>query len=100
MARAAGVKQLVLSHFVPSNDPTVTDQTWLEGARHAVQRRGDPWQRSVGTLTLANPDGETNDRGARAGGALKTRGGRATSALGLTLGDSRLTLGPAGTTHP
>jgi ribonuclease BN (tRNA processing enzyme) len=33
VAQAAGVKTLVLSHFVPVDDPEVTDQTWLEAAR-------------------------------------------------------------------
>lgn len=33
VAQAAGVKTLVLSHLVPSEDPLVTDQMWLEGAR-------------------------------------------------------------------
>ena len=32
VARAAGVKRLVLSHFVPADDPAVTDQMWLEAA--------------------------------------------------------------------
>jgi ribonuclease BN (tRNA processing enzyme) len=38
-ARAAGVKTLVLSHFVPPDDPAVTDQIWLEAAR--VHFRGE-----------------------------------------------------------
>src|SRR5256885_7171497 len=33
VATAAGVKTLVLSHLVPADDPTVTDETWLEAAR-------------------------------------------------------------------
>jgi len=33
VAQAAGVKTLVLSHLVPAEDPLVTDQLWLEGAR-------------------------------------------------------------------
>ena len=33
VAKAAGVKTLVLTHFVPSDDPTHTDEMWLEGAR-------------------------------------------------------------------
>lgn len=33
VAQAAGVKTLVLSHFVPAGDPTVTDQMWLDAAR-------------------------------------------------------------------
>jgi ribonuclease BN (tRNA processing enzyme) len=33
VAQAAGVKTLVLSHFVPADDPLVTDQMWLEAAR-------------------------------------------------------------------
>ena len=32
-AAAAGVQTLVLSHFVPPDDPTVTDAMWREGAR-------------------------------------------------------------------
>jgi len=33
VAQAAGVKTLVLSHFVPADDPEVTDQMWMEAAR-------------------------------------------------------------------
>ena len=33
VATAAGVKTLVLSHFVPADDPTITDQMWMEAAR-------------------------------------------------------------------
>ena len=33
VAREAGVKLLVLSHFVPPDDPTITDQMWLDAAR-------------------------------------------------------------------
>ncbi len=33
VAQAAGVKLLVLSHFVPGADPTVTDDMWLGGVR-------------------------------------------------------------------
>jgi ribonuclease BN (tRNA processing enzyme) len=33
VATAAGVKTLVLSHFVPGDDPAVTDQMWLDAAR-------------------------------------------------------------------
>jgi ribonuclease BN (tRNA processing enzyme) len=33
VAAAAGVKTLVLSHFVPGADPTITDEMWLEGVR-------------------------------------------------------------------
>jgi ribonuclease BN (tRNA processing enzyme) len=33
VAQAAGVKTLVLSHFVPPDDPTVTDEMWIEAAR-------------------------------------------------------------------
>ncbi|MDB5501098.1 MAG: fold metallo-hydrolase [Tardiphaga sp.] len=32
IAAAAGVKVLVLSHFVPGDDPEVTDDNWREGA--------------------------------------------------------------------
>lgn len=32
-AQAAGVGTLVLSHFVPSDDPAVTDRMWIEAAR-------------------------------------------------------------------
>jgi ribonuclease BN (tRNA processing enzyme) len=35
VAEAAGVKTLVLSHFVPGGDPTITDQMWIDAAsRH------------------------------------------------------------------
>jgi len=33
VAAAAGVKTLVLSHLVPSDDPEVTDQMWIDAAR-------------------------------------------------------------------
>ncbi|MEA3179580.1 MAG: hypothetical protein QOI59_3103 [Gammaproteobacteria bacterium] len=33
VAQAAGVKTLVLSHLVPPDDPTVTDQMWIDAAR-------------------------------------------------------------------
>jgi ribonuclease BN (tRNA processing enzyme) len=33
IAQAAGVKQLVLSHLVPADDPAVTDQMWIDAAR-------------------------------------------------------------------
>ena len=33
VAEAAGVKTLVLSHLVPPDDPTITDQMWLDAAR-------------------------------------------------------------------
>jgi ribonuclease BN (tRNA processing enzyme) len=33
VAEAAGVKTLVLTHRVPTDDPTVTDQMWVDAAR-------------------------------------------------------------------
>jgi ribonuclease BN (tRNA processing enzyme) len=33
VAQAAGVKLLVLSHFVPSDDPAITDKMWIDAAR-------------------------------------------------------------------
>jgi ribonuclease BN (tRNA processing enzyme) len=33
VAALAGVKTLVLSHFVPADDPAVTDQMWIDAAR-------------------------------------------------------------------
>jgi ribonuclease BN (tRNA processing enzyme) len=33
IAQAAGVKTLVLSHFVPADDPQVTERMWIEAAR-------------------------------------------------------------------
>jgi len=33
VAKEAGVKTLVLTHFVPVDDPTLTDEMWIEGAR-------------------------------------------------------------------
>jgi len=33
VAQEAGVKTLVLSHFVPADDPAVTDQMWIDAAR-------------------------------------------------------------------
>lgn len=38
VAQAAGVKMLVLSHLVPPDDPTITDQMWIDAAR--MQFRG------------------------------------------------------------
>lgn len=33
VAAAAGVKKLVLTHFVPGDDPAITDAMWTEGVR-------------------------------------------------------------------
>ena len=33
VAREAGVKTLVLSHFVPAEDATITDKMWIDAAR-------------------------------------------------------------------
>lgn len=33
VAQASGVKTLVLSHLIPADDPTVTDQMWIDAAR-------------------------------------------------------------------
>lgn len=33
VAAQAGVKTLVLSHFVPGSDPSITDEQWAEGVR-------------------------------------------------------------------
>lgn len=33
IAAQAGVRTLVLSHFVPGDDPTITDEQWSEGVR-------------------------------------------------------------------
>jgi len=33
IAAQAGVKTLVLSHLVPGNDPSITDEMWIEGIR-------------------------------------------------------------------
>ena len=33
VAQAAGVKTLVLSHLVPADDPTITEQMWIDAAR-------------------------------------------------------------------
>src|SRR4030095_3601607 len=37
IAKAAGVKRLVLSHPVPSDDPAVTDQLWIDAAHKHFQ---------------------------------------------------------------
>lgn len=37
VAAAAGVKTLVLSHFVPGADPSIDDATWTAGARRHFQ---------------------------------------------------------------
>lgn len=33
VAAQAGIKTLVLTHFVPSDDPSITDEQWTEGVR-------------------------------------------------------------------
>jgi ribonuclease BN (tRNA processing enzyme) len=33
VAAAAEVKALVLTHFVPADDPSLTDEMWTEGLR-------------------------------------------------------------------
>jgi ribonuclease BN (tRNA processing enzyme) len=33
VATRAGVKKLVLSHIVPADDPTITDDIWRAGAQ-------------------------------------------------------------------
>ena len=33
VAQAAGVKLLVLSHLIPADDPTITDEMWIKAAR-------------------------------------------------------------------
>jgi ribonuclease BN (tRNA processing enzyme) len=33
VAAQAQVKKLVLSHFVPGDDPSITDAMWIEGVR-------------------------------------------------------------------
>ena len=33
VAQAAGVKTLVLSHFVPGDDPSITETMWADAAR-------------------------------------------------------------------
>jgi ribonuclease BN (tRNA processing enzyme) len=33
VAAAAGVKTLVLNHFVPGDDPSITDEAWTEGVK-------------------------------------------------------------------
>ena len=43
MAQAAGVKTLVLSHFVPPDDPAVTDQMWIDAARDAFPGHSHRW---------------------------------------------------------
>ena len=39
VATAAGVKTLVLSHFVPSDDPQITDEMWADAARRHFKGR-------------------------------------------------------------
>jgi len=39
VAAAAGVKMLVLSHFVPGDDPSITDEMWTEGVRKHYKGR-------------------------------------------------------------
>jgi ribonuclease BN (tRNA processing enzyme) len=39
VAEAAQVKTLVLTHFVPPDDPNITDQMWIDGARSTYKGR-------------------------------------------------------------
>ncbi len=39
IAARAGVKTLVLSHFVPGDDPSITDEQWSEGVRKYFKGR-------------------------------------------------------------
>ena len=39
VADEAGVKTLVLTHFVPGDDPSITDEQWAEGARKHFKGR-------------------------------------------------------------
>jgi ribonuclease BN (tRNA processing enzyme) len=39
VAAQAGVKTLVLSHFVPGDNPSITDEQWAEGARKYFRER-------------------------------------------------------------
>jgi len=39
VATQAGVKTLVLSHFVPGDDPSITDEQWSEGVRKTFKGR-------------------------------------------------------------
>ena len=39
IAGQAGVKTLVLTHFVPGNDPSITDEQWSEGVRKHFKGR-------------------------------------------------------------
>lgn len=39
IAAQAGVKTLVLSHFVPGDDPTISDEQWSEGVRKNFKGR-------------------------------------------------------------
>lgn len=39
IASQAGVKTLVLSHFVPGDDPSITDEQWSEGVRKYFKGR-------------------------------------------------------------
>ena len=39
VAEEAGVKTLVLSHFVPADDPDISDEMWIDGARRTFKGR-------------------------------------------------------------
>lgn len=39
IAAQAGVKTSVLSHFVPGDDPSITDEQWAEGVRQHFSGR-------------------------------------------------------------
>jgi ribonuclease BN (tRNA processing enzyme) len=39
IAKQAGVRTLVLSHLVPGDDPSITDDQWIEGVRKNFKGR-------------------------------------------------------------
>ena len=55
------MKTLVLSHFVPAENPPVSDEQWLAAARHDVRRKDRGGKRFDGVVSA-----ETCRRPARA----------------------------------
>ena len=50
VAKAAGVKTLVLTHIVPCDDTSVTDEIWIEGAKPHFDGKSHSRQRPDGDI--------------------------------------------------
>jgi ribonuclease BN (tRNA processing enzyme) len=52
IAQAAGVKRLVLSHLIPADDPTITDEMCISAARVHFSRPRDRRQGSARNMSI------------------------------------------------